>query len=258
MRCLHEASLHDRNCFITLTFDDNNLPDDKSLDVRHFQLFMKKLRKKFGNGIRYYHCGEYGEMFRRPHYHACLFGFDFKDKYFWKYSSSGDGKSIPLYRSSDLERLWTFGYSSIGDVTFESAAYVARYIMKKINGDMAFDHYIDKETGAMLKPEYTTMSRRPGIAFNWFKKFSSDVYPHDFTYIRDRKVRPPKYYDRCYELVYPSDFKKIKQKRHEDALVRNVREFGEIHPDIRVVKRRLAVKEACLKASIKSLVRNVE
>jgi len=77
IRCMHEASLYERNCFITLTYSDEFLPNDRSVNVRHFQLFMKKLRKRFGPNIRFYHCGEYGEKTSRPHYHALLFNFDY-------------------------------------------------------------------------------------------------------------------------------------------------------------------------------------
>ena len=100
IRCVHEASLHEHNCFITLTYDDDHLPMNNSLDLRDFQLFMKRLRFKFGNGIRYYHCGEYGDNYRRPHYHACLFNFDFADKKIWKCD-----KKNKLYRSHDLEQV---------------------------------------------------------------------------------------------------------------------------------------------------------
>ena len=125
MRCFHEASLHDRNCFITLTYNDKFLPKDRSLYYPHFQKFMKRLRKKFGDGIKFYMCGEYGDQFGRPHFHACIFNHDFSDKVFWKYSSASNkfgrkGAQIPLYRSNDLEELWScpktglsYGYSSI-------------------------------------------------------------------------------------------------------------------------------------------------
>lgn len=138
IRVVHEASLHERNCFITLTYSDLHLPDDRGLHYDHFQLFMKRLRKKYGDGIRFYMCGEYGDKLGRPHFHACLFNHDFDDKKLWQTTPSGSR----LFRSSDLESLWPYGFSSIGDVTFESAAYVARYIMKKVGGDAADEHYM--------------------------------------------------------------------------------------------------------------------
>ena len=156
VRCVHEALLHDKNCFITLTFNDDNLNEKGSLVKRDFVLFMKKLRKKFGSGIRFFHCGEYGSQFQRPHHHAILFGFDFPDKVFWKLKNGH-----LLYRSSSLEKLWPYGFSSIGECNFETCAYVARYVLKKVNGDMAEEHYAGRE------PEYVSMSRMPGIGHDW-------------------------------------------------------------------------------------------
>ena len=206
IRCMHEAQLHDENSYITLTYNDKNLPKDGSLNLRHFQLFMKRLRKKTGKKIRFYHCGEYGEKFKRPHYHACLFGYQFPDLRYFKTINGNK-----LYTSKYLDSVWTnkngetMGFSTIGNVTFESAAYVARYIMKKINGEKAEAHYVNKETGEILKPEYTTMSRRPGgLGAEWLKKYKTDVYPGDFVVVRGKKMKPPKYYDRQYELTYPS------------------------------------------------------
>ena len=180
VRCVHEASLYEDNCFITLTFDDENLnkrENPLSVDVSDFQKFMKRLRKKYGKGIRFFHCGEYGDLYGRPHYHACLFNHDFDDRRL--YSVRDD---VRLYTSESLQELWPFGFSSVGDVTFDSAAYVARYIMKKINGENAWHHYseIDFDTGEIInqrKPEYTTMSRRPGIGKGWYEKFKNDLYP---------------------------------------------------------------------------------
>lgn len=216
IRCAHEASLYEDNCFITLTYNNDHLPDDKSLDVSHFQKFMKRLRKRFGQNIRFYHCGEYGEQYGRPHYHACIFNFDFKDKKFWRMSNDNR-----LYTSEALQELWPYGYSSIGDVTFESAAYVARYIMKKVNGELAEQHYtdIDPQTGEITKrkPEYTTMSRRPGIGKGWLDKYQSDVYPEDFVVMNGKKMKPPKYYDSQYELHSPVEHNKIKVNRTRKA-----------------------------------------
>lgn len=230
VRCMHEASLYANNTFITLTYADEHLPEHKSLVVSDFQKFMKRLRKEvfsqsyeldsvktlltnYEKRVRFFHCGEYGEKFGRPHYHACLFNLDFKDRYQFKLENG-----FPLYRSPTLEKLWTYGHSSIGTVTFESAAYVARYITKKVTGYAALHHYNDihPETGEILserRPEYTTMSRRPGIGKDWFDKYKSDVFPLDKVIMRNKKIKPPKYYDTQYELSYPSDFAKIKSRR---------------------------------------------
>lgn len=216
-RCYHEASMYDNNCFITLTYSNESLPFNRSLDLVAFQKFMKRLRKRFGQGIRFFHCGEYGDLTLRPHYHACLFNFDFPDKYRWRKSPTGHY----LYRSPALEELWPFGHSEIGTVTFESAAYVARYIMKKVNGDAAELHYsfIDPETGEIFDrlPEYVTMSRRPGIGHAWFLKYVDDVYPHDYVVIDGRKMLPPKYYDGQFELIDALAMDEIRFAREERA-----------------------------------------
>lgn len=212
IRCMHEASLYEDNAFITLTYADEYLPQDLSVNVREFQLFMKRVRKKYsGRKIRFYHCGEYGETYGRPHYHAILFNLDFSDKVLHQEKNGNR-----LYTSQTLEELWPYGYSTIGDVTFQSAAYVARYIMKKVTGEQAADHYeyVD-EYGEIHQraPEYTTMSRRPGIGKRWLEKFSSEVYPFDRVVVNGKEVKPPKYYDRQFELETPSKYSKIRSQR---------------------------------------------
>jgi hypothetical protein len=142
LRCMHEASLHEKNCFITLTYNNEHLPKDGSLKKEHFQKFMKRLRfrlgKSVGEAVRYFHCGEYGAKLGRPHYHALLFGYDFPDK---RVHSVNPVTGLSLYVSDMLQELWPFGYSSVGTVTMASAGYVARYSLKKRFGDEAKDHY---------------------------------------------------------------------------------------------------------------------
>jgi len=199
IRCVHEASLNDVNCYLTLTYSDEFLPAYGSLKYSDFQNFMKRLRARFSNvRVRFYMCGEYGEDFSRPHYHALLFGFDFLDKVRHGTSPSG----FPTYRSPTLEDLWPFGYSELGALTFESAAYVARYCMKKVTGSPSQSHYqiVDTDSGEVLfdrVPEFNKMSLKPGIGAGWLQKFRSDVYPEG------RVVRPggasfnaPRYYDK--------------------------------------------------------------
>lgn len=203
VRCMHEASLYEKNCFITLTYNDDCLPVNGSLNKKHFQLFMKRLRKRFGNDIRYYHCGEYGSKSQRPHYHACLFNFDFEDK-----EVVGSRLGNNIYSSKTLDRLWPYGFTSLGGVTFQSAAYVARYIMKKITGPDADSHYKGRI------PEYTTMSRRPGIGSGFYDQFKDDIYNCDVVVLKDGiKVRPPKAYDRKFAIENPEEFEILKGKR---------------------------------------------
>lgn len=194
IRCVHEASLYQNNCFITLTYSDDKLPPHGSLRLEDFQKFMKRLRKSSESPIRFFHCGEYGEQTSRPHYHACLFNYDFADKYQFT-----QRREFPIFRSPLLEELWPHGQSEIGTLTFESAAYVARYITKKMTGPGSDIYYdlIDETTGEVfsLKREYTTMSRRPGIGKGWLDKFKTDVYPDDFIILRGKKLKPPRFYD---------------------------------------------------------------
>jgi hypothetical protein len=248
IRCMHEAQMHTQNCFITLTYDDAHLPSDRSLHYRDFQLFIKRLRKRYpGRRIRYYMAGEYGENFGRPHWHACIFGLDFDDKKLWKRTSANS----LLYRSANLETLWPFGYSSIGDVTFESAAYVARYIMKKVTGKNASEHYqeIDPDTGEITNrtPEFTKMSLKPGIGYEWYKQYTSDVYPHDYVVVRGKKVKPPKFYDKKYKIDNPYEFDEVLYIREKSAKLNYADNTLE----------RLAVKEQVAKAKLQKLKRNL-
>lgn len=203
IRCVHEASLHKENCFITLTYDEEHIPKDHSLNKRDFTLFMKKLRKKYGSKIRFFMCGEYGDQLLRPHYHACLFNFRPPDLLPWAVRAD----KITLYRSAAMEKLWSRGYVTVGDVSFESAAYVARYVVKKVTGSKAADYYRDK------LPEYTNQSRRPGIAAGWLEKYKTDVYPLDKIVIRDgTQCRPPRYYDKIYDVETAVEMKPLQER----------------------------------------------
>lgn len=217
VRCYHESKQHEQNSFITLTYDNENLPEFESVQLRDYQLFMKVLRKNIKKTsdklIKYYHCGEYGEKLGRPHYHAILFGHDFDDKYLWEINKKTGQK---YYRSPTLEKLWPHGNSLIGDVTFQSAAYVARYIMKKINGEAGDLHYMsfDTSTGEVIRlqnKEYTSMSN--GIGENWILEYADESFEFDSVIINEREVKMPRYYDNKYEILNPEKFAKVKQQR---------------------------------------------
>ncbi len=210
--------MHKENSFLTLTYNDEHLPAGGTLVREHFQLFMKRLREKIEpTKIRYYHCGEYGDDLGRPHYHALIFGYEFPDKEFFKKI-----KANIIYRSKMLDKIWGKGYCSIGAVTFQSAAYTARYIMKKHAGKTAQKHYqhIDPETGEVTKkiPEYTTMSLKPhGIGESWYKKFHSDVFPDDYVVIEGKKYKTPRYYDKLLKATNEDQLEQIKFLREENA-----------------------------------------
>lgn len=221
IRCMHEQQCHEWSSFVTLTYNEESVPYPPSLDVRPFQLFMKRLRKRMRVPIRYYMCGEYGESFGRPHYHACLFGVFFEDREVWKDLPSG----FKLYRSKVLEELWPLGNSSVGDVTYESARYVANYCTKKVNGPRAHEHYqwIDPYTGEVFErdPEFACMSLKPGIGQKWFERYSKEVFVHDAVIVDGMKIKPPRYYDTLIQRMVGENYYKydeIQFQRYKDSL----------------------------------------
>lgn len=242
LRCVHESKMYERNCFITLTYNDLNLPLDWSLRHSDWQKFMKRFKERIKyrgdySQVRFYMCGEYGEKFGRPHYHACLFNYDFPDKVYKRVNALGD----KIYTSDLLDDLWGMsdpGVCEIGSVTIQSAGYVARYIMKKVTGDDAVAHYGDR------KPEYTHMSK--GIGKAWFDKNYRDVYPSDFIIHDGRRFPAPRYYDDLYELNFPSAFLPLRRER-----LRNSGNPLAVKDDDK--DRRLKVREDVTKSRIKRL-----
>lgn len=248
IRGMHESQLYDFNSFINLTYSDEHLPEDCSLNYIHFQKFMRRVRKHFKMRVRFYMCGEYGERYGRPHFHACLFNCFFEDRYYWRMSDSG----FPLYRSPTLEKLWPFGHCEVGDVSFDSVAYIARYICKKVTGPAADDHYriVDPDTGEIFNrvPEFTRMSLKPGIGADWYKKFRSEVYPLDRVVVNGKEVKPPRYYD---ELLKREDnflSDDLEYKRYLRAMELQ----ADNAPD------RLRALEAVTQARLKSKIRSLE
>lgn len=223
IRCLHEAKMWPQNSYVTLTYDDAFMPDSHSLCLRDVQLFMKRLRKRrkssTANPIRFFLGGEYGDTNLRPHYHALLFNCGFPDARVHGTNKRGEN----LYTSAELSELWFQGFSTIGEVTFESAVYCAKYALKKISGDKAFEHYnIIDEDGVVLaerKPEFAVMSRRPGIGKFYYEKFGNEVRAHDNVIVSGREVRPPRYYDSETERVDPARLEQHKRRRKRLAVL---------------------------------------
>lgn len=197
--------------------------------------------------LKFYMCGEYGPTHGRPHYHALLFGVDFRDKLYWRTTPAG----AKIYRSATLERLWPYGYSSTGELTFQSAAYVARYVMKKRtgSGEKETEEILDLETGEIhkRKKEYNQMSRRSGIGSSWLEKYHQDVYSSKGKVIvRGHELNPPRYYDKLYEDVDELQLEHVKHQRYLEALA---------HHEHRTPER-LSVQETVQAAKTKSLQRN--
>jgi len=214
IRALHEAQMHDKNCFLTLTYNETHLPENHGLNVKHWQDFAKRIRKKRGP-FRFLHCGEYGEQKLRPHYHACVFGHNWDDDRIPTRSQNGH----PYWISAELTQAWPWGFHTIGELCFDTAAYVASYCFKQLSGDLVDkrNERLDPETGEtwQVKPEYATMSRRPGLGRTWFDKYASDLYPHDFAVVNGQKFRPPKYYDQQLQKINPQLWEKIATKRQQ-------------------------------------------
>lgn len=266
MRCQLEASCYEQNCFLTLTFAPDRIPDEfKTADgkltlskewAKAFfnKRFREAIRYKFNKEIRYFLCGEYGEKFERPHFHVIIFGFDFEDKKYFK----GRGYNR-IYTSEALQSLWPFGHSSVGNVSFESCAYVARYVMKKITGDMAESHYDGRE------PEFTLMSLRPGIGAPWFKKYMSDVFPNDYLMIRRKngifKVKPPRLFDMWFEKDHQELMNAIRLERSREGVKRLIeKEMYDFihHYDELKIHDELVVQESIKKDQIRTLHRKLE
>lgn len=203
-RITHEASLHSKSSFVTLTYEDRHLPPNQSLRKKDAQDFMKRLRFFSDHPLRYYLCGEYGSETKRPHYHICLFGEDFSsDRVPWKPSSSGH----MLYNSPSLNVRWGFGHCVIGDLTFETAAYTARYVTKKITGDKSAEHY------GLREPEFSLMSRRPGIGDDWLKKNVVDL-ENGLCWASNGLVKIPKFYQK---KISQLKLLKLKFKQKKEA-----------------------------------------
>lgn len=243
-RIVHESKMWERNSFLTLTYDAENLPTNYSLDVRHTQLFMKRLRESLPQKIRFFGCGEYGEKGGRPHYHIIIFNHDFNDKILYTIKNGNK-----LYTSTTLTNLWQLGHATTGDVTPESAAYVARYTTKKYTGKLVADHYyrlspVDGQYYS-VKPEFGVMSRRPGIGATWLEKFRDDVFPSGFIVVDGQKRPPPRFY-----------VNKLKEEEQQ-LLKRQARARSRKHKEHNTTERRFA-RAAVRDDRIKNLKRTLE
>lgn len=252
---MQEASMHDHNCFVTLTYREDFI--SRSLRYRDFQLFMKRLRvwhkrefckrvgcmpldaKRFGYvEPRFFMCGEYGAEHNRAHFHAILFGVNFADRV--RFTKS-------LYRSAVLERLWPYGFSSIGEVTYQSASYVAGYVVKKVVGRDAEEFYNGR------CPEFAHMSLKPGIGASWLFKYMSDVYPTGQMVVNAKPGKPPRYYDKLYRRLERRLFFGDTSRYEAMKAARLERAEG-LRADN--TDARLAVKDVVTQASVRHLKRN--
>lgn len=213
MRCMHEKKMHQDagSAFLTLTYNDEHLPKDYGLCKPDLQNFMKRLRKERERGLRFFACGEYGETYQRPHYHVLLFNTDFRDK---KKSLNQKG-NYDTYTSEELQRLWPFGNNFIGEVTFDSCAYVARYLTKKL----ASREIILADGRRLVRdPEFTCMSLRPGLGTAYYEKYGSEIHEHDTVIIRGIEVSPPRFYDNKLKKSDPDRYEQLKKTRRRKIM----------------------------------------
>lgn len=255
-RIVHEASQHECSSFLTLTYSDEHLPDPPSVSRREMQLWIKRLRKELEPlRIRFFLCGEYGTRGKRPHYHAIIFGYDFaKDRIPWMVQNGN-----MTYRSPLLETTWPYGHCLIGDLTKQSAGYVARYAVKKASAyTKNNDEYLrlSATTGEFYRvaEEFLQMSTRPGIGFGWLEKYAHDLYPSGFAIVDGQRVPVPKAYNKKMART-EVDYASLGWKIDEQANRRQ--DFAEAHADDDTPERR-AVKEELLQLRAQQLKRDLE
>lgn len=270
-RCMLELQSHDSAYFVTLTYDDAHLPHSSYVDEetgevlpsftlvkRDFQLFMKRLRKRFpDDNIRFFACGEYGDKTFRPHYHAIIFGLHLDDLVFYKHLDRG----YNYYNSKSLQDCWSvrengelvpIGFAVVANVTWETCAYTARYVMKKLKGKEA--EFYERFA---IYPEFTLMSRRPGIGRGFFDGHPG-IFETSFITVGTEKgglkFKPPRYYDKLFDLQYPDEMKEIKEQRRRLA---NEVVRSKLENTTNSYLELLAVEERNQKAKIKSLRREL-
>jgi hypothetical protein len=227
VRCILESSYYKDNYFLTLTYDDEHLPKNSSLVKRDLQLFLKRLRKYIRTytgltGVRFYACGEYGEKSMRPHYHVILFNCPLNDLKLLKRTCLNNN----LYTSEAIAKLWPQGLHSVGEVTYETCAYTARYVIKKHKG-------LDSKWYELhnLAPEFVLMSRRPGIGEKYYNDHKDDIYATDEIIVKSSdkviSIKPVQYYDKKFDLENPEllaalkDVRKRKAELYQNNLSKN-------------------------------------
>lgn len=253
-RMLAESLYHESNYFVTLTYDNDHLPPCRdgspvhSLVKRDVQLFMKRLRKMFPEQkIRFYACGEYGSESMRPHYHLILFGLKLNDL-----TVLSKNKLNQFYFTSEsFSKLWTFGFHIITSVSWDTCAYVARYVTKKQTGvnSSVYEKY-------NFAPEFSLMSNKPGIGRDFFDDRKEELYAYGSISLPDqqgsKKILPNKYYDNLFDIEYPEVMDSIKQQR-----VDMVNEYNAVKSNLTSLSYNdlLLTEEINKKAAITSLKR---
>jgi len=209
-RCVHEASYWQQSCFITLTYKDT--PPNNSLHPDDTRNFIRRLRDQFKKPFKYFLVGEYGDNFDRPHYHALIFGTDFGYQNHYSPNQKKQSSDLQLLHDTlalscpSLDKIWGHGYTSVGELTFDSAAYCAQYAMKKVNGTKAASHYGSRH------PEFMRTSQN-AIGKQYAHKYAEEIINNNSVISNDHKQPIPNYYLKQYEkLNYNLDDLKINRE----------------------------------------------
>lgn len=233
LRAMNELKLHDKNCFITLTYNDDNplVAQDPlclvSLRYKHFQNFMKRLRKKTGEKIQFLMCGEYGSLEGRSHFHCILFGYDFPDKQLVYIS-----KGYPHYSSQLLNECWSvydkvnkiyqpIGFTDLAPVDLDCCNYVSGYVLKKLPNVLQNPEVIQGIELVDRCPPMIRSSRKPALGLNWYKQYGKNACEKGFQYVHNEKkgisykVKTPNYYMKKFELDEPEIYAKVKEEREK-------------------------------------------
>lgn len=230
---------------------------DGGLDKSHLRNFWKRLRKLTGPGLKHLSCGEYGDEGLRPHYHSAVWGWNWTDKVFAHKSRKG----FPLYSSPTLDAAWTcpeckrvLGMALIGDLTYDSAAYVASYTTKKITGSKSFWHYlrlVDDGEYVSVEPEFSSSSRGNGrgLAYGFYERFFTDLFPKDYCVLAsekgNKKVPVPRYYRRLLEED-PRFCRRVLARQLKEKRVEKAQEVAEDTPELRAARNATLVAERAL------------
>lgn len=238
-RAVAESMCHSENWFITLTYDNEHLPPPiltysrhsydfgewSPLLYEHFQGFMKRLLSRLRyvgiEDVRFFMCGEYGPKNGRPHFHCILYNCPIPD--LKKLTEVTLGGKTYSYLTSDLiEEAWGNGFITIGQVSWESSAYVARYVLKKMTPLEEYDYQkLCTENGwEFLPPEMRQASRRPGLGRPFFEDHKDDIYEFDKVVLSNGKAcKPCAYFDNIYDIEHPGLLHAIKEHRREKAFL---------------------------------------
>lgn len=277
VRCMLEAQAYEQSYFITLTYNDEHLPCESQLVDKttgeifedpgdwvqtghlvpeHLTKFFKQLRRHWEyhynhTGIRFFACGEYGGQ-GRPHYHAVIFNLPINPKKLKVYRINTDGST--LYTCPEIEKIWGKGFITIAAVNWDTCAYTARYVMKKMKGKISREEYFSN--GQV--PEFIRMSRKPGIASDYFNNHAKALFENDEIIIKGHKekiqaVKPPSYFDKKYDIINHGRIVQLKKKRKTIA---NNQLKSKMAQTSKTIKEQLLTDERAKKEAWKTLKRN--